>query len=126
MKSRPAAEQEAAWNFIQYAMSPAVQAQWQADTGYYSARRSAQDQPAAQQWTAQFPQFTTALNEIEQAPQNRITQGAVLGVFPQARSRIQTVIESVLLGQSDSQAALDAAAEDINRQIQTYNKSVGS
>jgi hypothetical protein len=50
----------------------------------------------------------------------------VLGVLPQARSRIQKAIESVLLGQSSSRAALDAAAEDITRQIRTYNKSVGS
>src|SRR5207244_4351295 len=33
MKSRPAEEQQAAWEFVKYAMTPAVQAQWQSDTG---------------------------------------------------------------------------------------------
>src|SRR5438067_135578 len=33
--SRSAAEQQAAWDFMKYVTSPAVQAQWQSDTGYF-------------------------------------------------------------------------------------------
>jgi sn-glycerol 3-phosphate transport system substrate-binding protein len=125
MKSRPPAEQQAAWEFVKYATSPAVQAQWQSDTGYYAVRKSAASEPVAKEWTSKYPQFTTALQQIQQAPQNRVTQGAVLGVFPEARSRIQKAIKSVLLGQSSSQQALNAAAEEINAAIDKYNKSSG-
>jgi sn-glycerol 3-phosphate transport system substrate-binding protein len=123
MKSRPAAEQQAAWEFVRYATSAAIQAQWQSDTGYYAIRKSSQNEAVAKQWTTQYPQFTTALTQIQKAPQNRITQGAVLGVFPEARSRIQKAIESVLLGQATSQQALNSAAEEINSAIDKYNKS---
>ena len=47
----------------------------------------------------------------------------LLGVMPQARARTQKMIESVLLGQATSQAALDAAAADMNDQIDKYNKA---
>ena len=57
------------------------------------------------------------------SPQNRMTNGAVLGVFAQARARTQKMIESVLLGQATSQAALDAAVADMNDQIDKYNKA---
>jgi sn-glycerol 3-phosphate transport system substrate-binding protein len=103
--------------------SPAAQAQWQTDTGYFAIRKSSENEATAKEWTSKYPQFTTALNQIRQAPQNRNTQGAVLGVFPQARSRVEKAIESVLLGQAASDAALKSAAEEINQAIANYNKS---
>ena len=43
--------------------------------------------------------------------------------MPQARARTQKMIESVLLGQATTQAALDAAAAEVNDQIDKYNKA---
>ncbi len=123
LKSRPAEEQQAAWEFIKYAMTPAVQAQWNLDTGYYPVVKAAYNEQAAKDWSTKYPQFTTAVNQIRNSPQNRATNGCVLGVMPQARARTQKMIESVLLGQATSQAALDAAAADMNDQIDKYNKA---
>jgi len=123
MKSRPAEEQQAAWEFVKYAMSPANQAQWQADTGYYPIRKSAYNEGPSKEWASKYPQFLTAVNQIRDSPQNRMTNGAVLGVMPQARQRTQKMIESVLLGQATTQQALDAAAADMNAAIEKYNKS---
>src|SRR5713101_9602593 len=123
MKSRPPAEQQAAWEFVKYAMTPAVQAQWQSDTGYYPIVKKAYDLGPSKDWSAKYPQFLTAVNQIRNSPQNRATNGAVVGVMPQARARTQKMIESVLLGQATSQQALDAAATDMNDQIDKYNKA---
>ncbi|HEY8732778.1 MAG TPA: ABC transporter substrate-binding protein [Candidatus Limnocylindria bacterium] len=123
MKSRPVEEQQAAWEFVKYAMSAAVQAQWQADTGYYPIVKKAYDLGPSKDWSAKYPQFLTAINEIRDSPQNRSTNGVVLGVMPQARARTQKMIESVLLGQVTTQAALDAAVADMNDQIDKYNKA---
>lgn len=123
MKSRPAAEQQAAWEFVKYAMTPAVQAQWQADTGYFPIRKSSYNEAPSKEWATKYPQFLTAVNEIRDSPQNRNTNGAVLGVFAQARARTQKMIESVLLGQATSQKALDDAVADMNAQIDKYNKA---
>src|SRR5947208_458274 len=123
MKSRPVEEQQAAWEFVKYAMTPAVQAQWQSDTGYYPIVKAAYDQAPSKEWATKYPQFLTAITEIRDSPQNRTTNGAVLGVMPQARQRTQKMIESVLLGQATTQQALDAAAADMNAAIEKYNKS---
>jgi sn-glycerol 3-phosphate transport system substrate-binding protein len=123
MKSRPAAEQQAAWEFVKYAMSPAVQGQWQADTGYYPIVKAAYDTGPSKEWATKYPQFLTAITQIRESPQNRMTNGAVLGVMPQARQRTQKMIESVLLGQATSQAALDAAVTEMNAAIDKYNKA---
>ncbi len=123
MKSRPAPEQQAAWEFVKYAMSPAVQAQWQSDTGYYPVVKSAYDQGPSKDFSTKYPQFQTAISEIRDSPQNRMTNGAVLGVMPQARQRTQKMIESVLLGLASSQDALNAAVADMNAQIDKYNKA---
>jgi sn-glycerol 3-phosphate transport system substrate-binding protein len=123
MKSRPAAEQQAAWEFVKYAMTPAVQAQWQSDTGYYAIVKAAYNEAPAKEWATKYPQFQTPVDQIRNSPQNRMTNGAVLGVFALARARTQKMIESVLLAQATSQQALDAAAAEVNEAIDRYNKA---
>jgi len=123
MKSRPAEEQQAAWEFIKYAMTPAVQAQWQSDTGYYPVRKAAYNEAPSKEWATKYPQFLVAVDQIRNAPQNRKSNGAVIGVFAQSRARTQKMIESVLLGQSTSQKALDDAVTEMNAAVDKYNKS---
>ncbi len=124
MKSRSAAEQQAAWEFVKFWVSPKEQAGWQAGTGYYPVVKKAYDEAESKQWATQYPQFLTAIDQIRSAPQNRFTNGAVLGVFPEARRRVQKAIEEVLLNQNTSKAALDAAFADINAANDKYNKSI--
>ena len=123
MKSRPAEEQQAAWEFVKFIASPPTQSQFQADTGYYPIRKAAYDEGPSKEWAAKYPQFLTAVDQIRQAPQNRATNGAVIGVFAQARQRIQKAIEEVLLGKSSTKDALDTAAADVNAAIDKYNKT---
>jgi sn-glycerol 3-phosphate transport system substrate-binding protein len=123
MKSRPPAEQQAAWDFVKYAMSPAVQGQWQSDTGYYPIVKAAYDTGPSKEWSTKYPQFLTAITAIRDSPQNRFTNGAVIGVMPQARTRVNKMIESVLLGRETSQAALDSAAAEMTAAIDKYNKA---
>ena len=100
-----------------------MQAQWQADTGYYPVVKTAYDQGPSKEWSTKYPQFTTAIDEIRNSPQNRSTNGAVLGVMPQARARTQKMIESILLGQATVDAAVKAAVDEINASIDKYNKA---
>ena len=123
MKSRPVEEQQAAWEFVKFLLTPAIQAQWQADTGYYPIVKTAYDQGPSKEWSSKYPQFNTAIDQIRNSPQNRATNGAVLGVMPQARTRTNKMIEAVLLGQQTVDAAVEAAASDINAQIDKYNKA---
>lgn len=125
LKGASAAEQQAAWEFVKYWTSPKVQAEWQAGTGYYPVVKKAYDEGPSKEWATKYPQFLTAVDQIRTAPQNTATSGAVLGVFPEARRRIQKAIEEVLLGRSGSKEALDAAATELTAALEKYNKSTG-
>src|SRR5258707_14866240 len=112
MKSRPAEEQQAAWHFIKYAMSPAVQAQWQSDTGYYPIRKAAYNEGPSKEWATKYPQFLVAVDQIRSAPQNRKSNGAGLGVFAQALARSQKMIGSGVLGRAPAKDPVDAASPE--------------
>src|SRR5439155_128616 len=86
MKSRPAEEQQAAWEFVKYAMTPAVQAQWQSDTGYYAVVKTAYNEAPAKEWATKYPQFQTPVDQSRNSPQNRMTNTAALcGSGPPSR-----------------------------------------
>ena len=108
---------------MKYVLTPAVQAQWQSDTGYYAIVKAAYNEAPAKEWATKYPQFQTPVDQIRNSPQNRFTNGVVLGIMPQARARTQKMIESVILGQATSQAALDAAVTEMNDAIDKYNKA---
>src|SRR2546428_6046126 len=72
MKSRSAAEQQAAWEFVKFWTSPKAQSGWQATTGYYPVVRKAYDESESKKWATDYPQFLTAVDQIRNAPQNRL------------------------------------------------------
>jgi sn-glycerol 3-phosphate transport system substrate-binding protein len=126
MSDHPQREQQASWEFLKFMAAPEQQAAWHVATGYYPIRKDAYDLPAAKNFRAQYPQFDTAVQQLHAAPVNRSTQGALLGVYTQARASVEDGIESVLTGVATPKAALDKAASAVSDQITTYNRAVGA
>ncbi len=126
MSGRPPVEQQAAWEFVKFISEPAQQAAWYVGTGYFPVRRDAYHEATAQQTLAQFPQFLTAISELRSSPINRATQGALLGVFPEARQKSEDAIEATVLGRKTPQQALADAARDVNQAIAVYNRTMGA
>jgi sn-glycerol 3-phosphate transport system substrate-binding protein len=124
LKNRPPAEQQAAWEFIKFISAPPQQAAWYAGTGYFPIRRDAYREPVAQQTLSKNPQFLTAISELRSSPINRATQGALLGVFPEARQRVEDAIEATVLGRRPPAQALDDAAREIDSAIAIYNRTM--
>jgi len=125
VKSRPKAEQQAAWEFIKYLLEPQQQAEWYAGSGYVPIRISAVDLPPAKDVEAKYPQFRVALDQLRNAPSTRASQGAVMGAFPQVRDAVKRAIEDMLLNNRDPDEAVDRAARDATKEIENYNKRVG-
>ncbi|MGV2686190.1 ABC transporter substrate-binding protein, partial [Clostridium perfringens] len=71
-----------------------------------------------------FPQFQTAIDQLHQTKLVKATQGAVMGVFPEARQIVEGAIEEVLNNKKSPQQALDDAAKEITTKIQDYNRTV--
>lgn len=124
MKARPDAEQKAAWEFVKWLSQPEQQAFWSISSGYFPIRKSAHQQPELVQFVQKYPQFKTAVDQLHATTINRATQGAVIGVFPQARQTIEGAIEQVLLNKATPKEALDKAADTVTKAIENYNKTV--
>ncbi len=123
MKGRPEAEQKATWEFVKWLSQPEQQAFWSISSGYFPIRRSSHQQPDLVKFVEQYPQFKTAVDQLHNTTINRATQGALIGVFPQARQTIEGAIEQVLLDKASPQDALNKAAESVTKAIETYNKT---
>ena len=124
LKGRPPAEQQAAWEFAKFITAPPQQAAWYSGTGYFPIRKDAYREAVAKDTLAKNPQFLTAISELRSSPINRSTQGALLGVFPEARQRVEEAIEATVLGRKTAQQALNDAARDINQAIGVYNRTM--
>ncbi|NOU96606.1 extracellular solute-binding protein [Paenibacillus sp. LMG 31456] len=124
MNNRPDDEQKAAWDFIKFLTSSKVQAYWHVNTGYFPISKKAYDEDIVKENLKKFPQFQTAIDQLHQTKLNTATQGAVMGVFPEARQIVEGAIEEVLNSKKSPKEALDAAAKEITSKIQLYNKTV--
>jgi len=125
LRNRPAAEQQAAWEFVKFITAPPQQAAWYVGTGYFPIRKDAYREQVAQATLVRNPQFLTAISELRSSPVNRATEGGLLGVFPEARQKVEEAIEAAILGRKSPKQALDDAAKDVDQAIAVYNRTMG-
>lgn len=110
---------QATWEFVKFLVSPTVQAEWAAATGYFPISTAAHDEAIFQENVKNFPQFQTAIDQLHAATPE--SQGALVSVFPEARQIVETEIENMLNGVSTPEEAAQAMAEQINTAIEQYN-----
>lgn len=123
LNGRPEEEQQGAWEFLKFTAEPEQQAQWHSDTGYLPSRLSSYDLPVAVKAREEFPQFETAVQQLRASPDNRATQGALVGDFGSVRDRVVEAFERVLAGGADPAQELQAAADDATDIIRQYNRT---
>ncbi|GIP40545.1 ABC transporter substrate-binding protein [Paenibacillus sp. J31TS4] len=124
LNNKSEAEQKAAWEFIKYLSAPEQQADFHVNTGYFPITKKAYEQQVVKDNLAKYPQFQTAVDQLHATKLNKATQGAVMGVYPEARQITETAIEEALAGKKSPKDALDAAAKEISGRIVDYNKTV--
>ncbi|MCQ4086327.1 ABC transporter substrate-binding protein [Saccharibacillus sp. JS10] len=124
MNDRPEAEQQAAWQFIKFLAEPSTQAFWHVNTGYFPITKEAYNEDIVKENLEKYPQFQTAIDQLHGTELTPATQGAVMGVFPEARQLTETAIEEALTGAASPQDALDRASAEITQKIQEYNSTV--
>lgn len=125
LNGAPQAQQDCAWEFIKFQASAKEQSYWQTMTGYYPIRKSAYNEQLTKDWIAKYPVFQTAVDQLHSAPNNRYTNGGLIGVFPVARATIEGSIEEILAGKLSVQDSLNKAADTVTQAIQEYNLTMG-
>ncbi len=124
LNNRSEAEQQAAWEFMKFLAEPEQQAYWHVNTGYFPITKAAYDLDLVKENAKQFPQFQTAVDQLHASKQSTATQGAVMGVFPEARQIVETAMEEIVNGARSAEEAMQHAADEITQRIRDYNSTV--
>ena len=106
-------DQNAAWEFVKFMTNADIQAEWAAGTGYFPITPAAYDEEVLQDVYDEYPQYTTAVDQLEDTTVTPATQGALTEVLPEARKIIETALGEMYEGK-DPQEALNDAAQKIN------------
>lgn len=118
----PTKQQEAAWDFIKYAVSKESQALWASSTGYYSVNKEAYNLDLLKNDLEKTPQKLVAVNEIKNTKKTPATSGAVVGVFPELRKLMTDAMEKVYVGNEKLDKVIDKVVRDSDRVIKRYNR----
>lgn len=109
----------ATWKFVEFLVSAESQAYWNAQTGYFPVTTEAADEQVYKDNMAEYPQFQTAIDQLhDSAPEYA---GALISVFPEARSIVETEIENMLNNGTSPADAVASMADQINETITDYN-----
>ena len=117
-------EKRAAWEFAKFAASPTEQAKWHTGTGYVPMNPKALGEQIDKDWVAQYPQFTTAVEQLHALPPSVPSAGCLLGVMPQSRKASEDGLEAAIVGSKPAEQAMKDAAASVQGAIDGYNKSV--
>ncbi|MBP1915799.1 sn-glycerol 3-phosphate transport system substrate-binding protein [Lederbergia galactosidilyticus] len=109
--------QNAAWEFVKYMTNADVQAEWAAATGYFPITPAAYDEKALKDVHEEYPQYLTAVKQLENTKANPATAGALFTIMPEARMIIETALGEMYEGK-DPKAALDDAAKKITEALE--------
>lgn len=119
LNNEDAARQEATWEFVKFLVSSESQAFWNAQTGYFPVMVAAHDEPVFLENIAVYPQFETAIDQLhDSSPESA---GALLSVFPEARSIVETEIENMINNNEAPEQTVSKIAERINKSMEEYN-----
>ena len=119
----PAEEQKMAYEFLKYMASKEAQRKWHTNTGYFPIRQDLIADLEKEGFYEKFPAARTAINQLKASPEIPATQGALMGVFAEARVHVESAIERVLAGQAEPKEALAKAKTQTDEALVRYNKS---
>ncbi|MBU9710676.1 ABC transporter substrate-binding protein [Evansella tamaricis] len=110
-------EERGAWEFIKYATSPDVMAQWSIDTGYVGATESSYETEIMKAYLEEFPQAATARDQLEHAH-------ASISTYHNAEIQqiLSDFVQAALLGEMTAEEALKAAQEQADQLLAPYKQ----
>ena len=121
----PPEELEAAVTFVTWMSQVAQDIRWHQGTGYFPLRLTSLRALELEGWFDRFPNYRTAFDQLQETQLITATQGAMMGVFVEARSIILDAVEAVLAGDKAIQEALEEAKAIIDQSLQDYKELVG-
>lgn len=121
----PAAQQAAAWSYIEFLDSTASQATWAAATGYVPIRKSSTDSPTMQHVWATDPGYKVAYEQLLGGADTAATAGSVIGPYADVRVDVLNAEENMYAGKVTPSEALKEALTAVNGTMSSYNQRLG-
>ncbi|WP_125760540.1 ABC transporter substrate-binding protein [Companilactobacillus hulinensis] len=118
------AVQQGAYEFSKYALSPAVQAQWQKSTGYLALNKDAQKEKILKDLYAKNPEAKVPGQQLADAKPNYVNSGILLEGMQVTRQLEEVAMEEAYNG-GDIAKALSHADKNVNQNIATSNRANG-
>jgi sn-glycerol 3-phosphate transport system substrate-binding protein len=122
LKNKSQDEKNAAYSFLKFMVTPAIQARWHSNTGYFPIREDVIDDLKAKGFYVKYPVAWTAIEQLRASPDVPATRGALMGVFPEAREHIATAIEEILSGETTVAESLKKAKAKSDFSLMRYNR----
>lgn len=122
MKDKPSNEREGSYLFVKFMASRGVQKKWHVGTGYFPIREDLILELEKEGFYRKYPAAKTAIDQLKSAAINPATQGALMGVFAEARDQVESAIERVLAERMPVEEALKRAKVQTDDSLRRYNR----
>ncbi|NBY20149.1 extracellular solute-binding protein [bacterium] len=122
LKDKTPEEIKGSFLFVKYMASSGVQKRWHMGTGYFPIREDLIQELEKEGFYEKFPAAKTAILQLKASALSTATQGALMGVFAEARDQIESAIERVLAGRMSVEEALKKAKFQTDDSLRRYNR----
>ena len=122
MKAKPESERMIAYRFLKFMAGSRAQKRWHTGTGYFPIRQDVIEDLKKEGFYEKNPIAWTAIEQLRASPENVATQGALTGVFPEAREHVMGAIEEVLSGSTTAETALKSAKARTDFSLRRYHR----
>lgn len=123
-KGHPDTEMEAAAQLAVYMSQVSQDIEWHQGTGYFALRKTSIQALELEGWYDKHPNYKTAADQLAETKLVTATQGALMGVFPEARTHIEDAAEAIYGGTS-VEDALGAAKKKVDQALADYLEALG-
>jgi sn-glycerol 3-phosphate transport system substrate-binding protein len=114
-------KKQAAGQFLAWISKPEQQARWHRNSGYFPVRQGAIDQLQSEGWFDENPNFSTAFEQLQDTEDTPATRGAVMGVWPRARTINSETSVSILNGDMSVEDGLTKMDNDVQSALEGYS-----
>jgi sn-glycerol 3-phosphate transport system substrate-binding protein len=111
----------AAWEFVQYVISPSVQANLSIATGYFPGVKAAFEDPAYLENIEQFPQFKVGSDQLSRTSPDMLN--VTVGPSRDFYMEIMNQVSNMLTSNTDPSRALKTMADSLNAVLAEYARA---
>jgi sn-glycerol 3-phosphate transport system substrate-binding protein len=122
LKDKPKNELLGSYQFVKFMASSEVQRLWHVKTGYFPIRSDVIQALEQEGFYLKYPLAKTAIDQLKSSANSFATQGALMGVFSEARDQVESAIERVLAGRMTAREALQRAKVQTDDSLRRYNR----